>query len=159
MDILRYCILEVRDLYFHFYRESQGFPWVLEETLQLEFWIVLRLQRLWGTFKIGACKLYVVSWPWGYRGQRQHGVWMKVFSLSLCIWTIAFQLLLLFEKILEPEGGRTLLEEVHHWGQALRFYRCAVSCSPSVLLVCGWRCGQPASCSTIPCLPVAMSSL
>lgn len=48
----------------------------------------------------------------------------EMFPLSLYIWTIALWLMVLFEKILEPVGGRTLLEEIHHWGQTLRFYRC-----------------------------------
>lgn len=48
-----------------------------------------------------------------------------------------FTAVVLFGEVMETLGGRHLLEEVHHWRQALRVYSlCPTSCTRAVLPVC-----------------------
>lgn len=73
------------------------------------------------------------------------------------IWTLGFRFLALFEKAREPLGGRALLEEVPHWGQALRGHSLGLAqlllcplCSVFVTADVISRLPALAACSCLP---------
>lgn len=73
--------------------------------------------------------------------------WIRNFPITSCICILIPQLLVLFGKVIETLRGTVLLEEVCHWGRDLRFY------SLILLLVYGWKCDQPNSCSCHQAFP------
>lgn len=72
------------------------------------------------------------------------------------------QLVTLFGEVMDPLWGRTLPDEVCHWGLALRMYSLPQLAIGSLHFICGWRCELSASWSHLlllcPLSPITMNS-